>query len=63
MVADPPDGDPCRADSLSPGAAAGAVAAIDPVLLAALDHRVLSDDIAAGSCWTSTTLLVRSGTL
>jgi hypothetical protein len=46
MVADPPDGDSSRAGRLAPGAAAGAVAAIDPVLLAALDHRVLGDDRA-----------------
>lgn len=46
MVADPSDSDSGRADRLAPGAAAGAMATIDPILLAALDDRVLGDDIA-----------------
>lgn len=46
MIADPPDGDAGSTHGLAPGAAAGAVVAIDAVLLAALDHRMLGDDRA-----------------
>ena len=70
MIADAANDDPVRHVHLAFRAAAGAVSAIDAVLLSAFENRMLGDDGAEiedadqiGSCWTSTTRRVRSGTL
>jgi hypothetical protein len=46
MVADATDGDAGRRVQLMLGAAAGAVAAIDAVLLSAFENGMLGDDVA-----------------
>ena len=70
MVADPAEDDTICHVRLAPGAAAGAVIAVDAIVLSAFGDRVLGNDNAeiedadeSGSCWTSTTRRVRSGTL
>jgi hypothetical protein len=70
MITDAPNDDAAGCMGFAFCAAAGAVTAIDAVLLSAFENGMLGDDGAEiedadqiGSCWTSTILRVRSGTL